>query len=315
VDGDLWRVGADGADPKSMHVAFDDTAAGASGIGAGGPLLSRDRRWLAFLRADDLWLARTDGSDAHRVTTYNAKGSKTAADLLISGFSPDGATLLFHVGEVQREDESPPLPKGTLPGFHLLRLDTFAITRLPQIEGFTAFRGDSKSVVDSKYVAASDYRLQEYPLAIGGGAASAPRTLRTSKDPYGFSQLVLEGERLAFVSGNAVVVGAVDGGPLVPVTVPGAFADQQFPAFAPDGAHLAYELHKGPSVSMLVVPTTPTPGAPVAAPITLCTQCSATWHDASRLVVAAAGSLRLVGLDGKSVPLAAKGRLLKIGTH
>jgi hypothetical protein len=312
--GELWRVGVDGADAKSMHVTFDETSGGATGIGAGAPLLSRDRRWLAFLRADDLWVARTDGSDAHRITAYNGKGAKTGADLLISGFSPDCATLLFHVAEQQREDEAPPLPKGTLPGFYSLRLDTFASTRLPQVEGFTAFRGDSKSVVDSKFVAASSYELREYPLGLGA-AAGPPRTLRTSKEAYGFSQLVLEGDRLAFVSGGAVVVGPADGGPLVPATAKGAFAEQQFPQFAPDGAHLLFELHKGPSVAMMVVPAAPAAGAKPTPPVTVCTQCAATWHDASRLVVAAAGSLRLVGLDGKSVPLAAKGSLLQVGTH
>jgi hypothetical protein len=307
-----------------MHVAFDDAGSGAAGMGASAPLLSRDRRWLAFLRAEDLWLARTDGGVAHRVTTHNdaANRGKFAAELLITSFSPDGTSLLFHVGEVNREDDAPPLPKGTLPGFYLVKLDGFTTTRLPQIEGFGAFRGDSKSVVESKYVAASDYRLREYPLALGA-TATAPKTLRTSKDPYGFSQLVIEEDRLAFGEGNAIVVGAVDGGPLLPVTPKGSFAEYQFPTFAPGGAHLAYERQKGMSPSIEVVPATPVAGAPLAAPLTLCTQCSAVWYDATRLVVASSATptakskpgLRLVGLDGKSVSLAPKGTLLKIGTN
>lgn len=269
-----------------------DSVGGSIYHGTSGPVLSADGQWLAYLGDGRLELTRLDGTAKHRITKH--KGSRVM--VLISGFSPDSSRLVFHQGEVQTE-EGAALPKDVVPGFHELTLADRTLAPKTSLESFTWF-SDDRHVIFQRSFPDRSTALMRFDLDTG-----AEEELQRTTAPYGFSQLVLHGDRIAYVHHPAqgksqVVTDALRGGARLDISPEGSFAQLQWPRLSLDGRHVSYSDETTLNVHTLDDGTTKT--------LTTCTQrhCPHTWDGASTAVVLDSGQLSRVSLDGTVTKLA-----------
>ncbi len=270
------------------------TGGGSVAYGTSGPVLAGDGQWLAFLDEGRLDIARVDGTARHRITKHPG----TKVEVLISGFTPDSTALLFHQGEVQTE-EGAALPKDVVPGFQLLSLADQKLEPKTSLEAFTTFTHDGTHVIFPRTQPDRSTTLIRFDLGAG-----AEVELQKTADPYGFSQLTLHGNRIAYGRNKGkeatVVTDDLAGGKLVEIATGGTFAQFQWPHFSTDGQHVSYT-----DETKLMV-RGPDDEAPRA--LTTCTQrhCDHAWDSASTLLVLDSGELSRVTLDGTTTALASK---------
>jgi tricorn protease len=137
----------------------------------GQPAVSAEH--VAFVYAGDLWTARIDGSDVHRVTTADGDESSPV-------FSPDGALLAF-TGNYDGNQDVYVVPVG---GGSPLRL-----TYHPGTDVANAFTPDGRSVLFTSRRAGSTTRLaQLYTVPVNGGVALSlpiPTAFKATYSPDG----------------------------------------------------------------------------------------------------------------------------------
>jgi hypothetical protein len=197
--------------------------------------------------------------------------------VLISGFSPDSATLLFEQHEVQG-DAGLPLPADVQPGFTLLTLTGFAARHLPTLPGFEAWTlGSTRIVLERNAEGAKE--LVTYELE--GAKLEVQQRLT---DNYGFTQLVVGADHIAYVrvpkDGRSQVVRAkLDGSALVELSPEGDFTQYQWPKLSVDGKQVAYR------DGTRIVKVSIDGGTP--SEVTTCTSgdCDHSWESNTGLVV------------------------------
>ncbi|MCX4240403.1 TolB-like translocation protein [Paraliomyxa miuraensis] len=287
---------ADPAAARDLGVLAID-GGGAVDLGTGAPVLAPDGQWLAYLDDGRLALDRTDGTQRHRLTKH--EGNRV--EVLIAGFTPDGSALLFHQGEVQSE-EGTPLPAGITPGFQRVSLTDMSISPVEGLPGLRAFTA-SGDVIFTRRKPDRSTELLRFEIA-----TKAEEVLQRSVDAFAYGQLVIHGDRLAYVlhadggdpsaeKGSQVVVEGLRGEGRIEVTGRGGFAQYQWPKFSLDGTHVAY----GDDEALKVVPIA---GGATRTLATCERRCRYAWDGPSTLLVLDGDSLSRVGMDGAAVPLA-----------
>lgn len=291
----VWALpDATAADPtaaQDLGIVADDNG-GSIDYGTSTPVLAADGQWLAFLDDGRLEIARVDGTARHRIT----KDRASKVEVLIAGFTPDSSALLFHQGEVQTE-EGAPLPKGVVPGFHLLALADQTLQPKTSLESFTTFTDDGKHVILTRRLPDRSTVLARFSLDTG-----AEEELQKSTDLFAFSQLALHGDRIAygklFDKELRIVTDTLAGGKLVEIAAGATFAQYQWPRFSLDGQLVSYT----DETSLMVR------GATDDAPrlLTTCAvrHCIHVWDSATTVLVLDDGKLSRVSLDGTVAPLA-----------
>jgi hypothetical protein len=289
--GRAWRLVRGGS--RRLAPTVDLNNGGTMGMGSTRPLLSPDGRWLAYLDRRRLRVADLDGREKLQRVTEDREIS-----MLLSGFTPDSSALFFHASEIfGMEGSEHPLPPGLDAGFHRLRLEAREREALPSLSSFEAFTHDGRVL----YFAEQDRTTRLMQVELGG----EPRELQSTTMPYGYSQISVAGDRIAYVrhpsSGiSQVVASRLDGSDLVELGPQGKFAQLQWPMITPDGTRVAYidVNHVSPSVSrytvMLVSLADRTPRE-----LFLCADyCTHAWWSSSTLLVHDDRDLVQIGLDG-----------------
>jgi len=273
---------------RDLQIVADD-GGGSIAHGTGTPVLSGDGRWLAFLDDGRLVVAALDGSVTHRITKHRAH----QVEVLISGFSPDSSRLMFHQGVVQFDDP-PPLPKGVVEGFQELVLADLKLEPRVALEAFIAYTEDGRHVLFERRGT-----LVSFDLDTG-----ATKPLQQAKGSYGFSQLVLHGERILYVQHPAndknsqVVIDTLGAGKPIALSPEADFAGIQWPQISLDGRHMTYTNETDLRVRSIDHDDTRT--------LMTCTQrhCDHAWDSASTVLVLDSGQLSRVSLEGSVTPLA-----------
>ncbi len=286
---ELWLPGEP---PRALGV-HAEFGGGEAGVGSGSPRLSPDGSWLAFIvkNGSTLTLRRVDGTREAIVATYPTD----SVELLISGWAPDGQSLLYHLGEVD-DDEGTRLPRGALAGFYRVQLADLKPTRVPGLAAFEAWLADGSGVIYQREVdrEGTFSALMRVELA----PAAKPISLYEIDAPFGFGQLTLRGDEVVFVHDAAIVRSKLDGSGRESLTPRGQFAQYQRPRRSPDGERLAYLDERTIKVITLEQKE----------PMTVLTcearRCEYAWESDDSLLVVDSGELRRVGLDGAATPIA-----------
>jgi hypothetical protein len=296
VGSQLWRIEADGRDARSLGFEVSPENPGmdeAVGEGDSTPAISSDGRWLAWVDTTDLWITEltpAGGAIKHQITKMPPQKDEwiRAASISFSTWSPDSSTLVVNLREPGYEEEIPlPLPAGTKYGFHVLRGDKRELVYAAHIEGFYGWTPDSGAVINDKYISHSNYDLLAHSIEPGPA-----KLLRKSTDPYGHSQLVVEGDWLAWNSslgGSQIVIVPITGGEPKPMSPQAAFADIQWPTVAPDGAHVTFEWKGQRHIGASTDTAKPLPGV-----------AQLRWWDAEHLLAITGEGLVLLDLEGNA---------------
>jgi hypothetical protein len=262
VGRELWRIAPDGTDARSLgYEVPEDGHSSGSRVGGGTqePTVSRDGRWLACLTGTNLLVVELAGDQApkvHRVTALPPAKDDwlIAANVSYSEWSPDSTTLVVLLEEPGYEEDDPlPLPKGYAYGAHVLRTSGLKLEHAPHIDSYLGWTPDSKAIIDAKYNAGGDYDLLAVPIA--GGQATR---LHHNTDPYGYTQVSIVGDHIAWTasgdgSTSQVVVMPLFGGEIVPLSPKAKFADIQWPQLSLSGTRAVFQregklmLGEGPS--------------------------------------------------------------------
>jgi hypothetical protein len=277
---------------RDLKIIADDEG-GSIYHGTSGPVLSGDGQWLAYLDAGRLQLVRLDGSAKHRITKH--KGSKV--EVLISGFSPDSSRLMFYQGEVQSE-EGTPLPRDVVQGLHELLLADLTIAPKTSLQAFTTYTADGRHVLFQRQQPDRSNVLIRFDLDTG-----AEEEVARIDSPFGFSQLVLHGERIAYTYSPAqgrsrIATHTLRGDARKDVSPEGKFAQLQWPRISLDGTHVTYTDETALIIHTLADDTSRT--------LFTCTQrhCEHAFDGASTVLVRDGEQLSRVALDGGVTTLA-----------
>jgi Tol biopolymer transport system component len=263
------------AEPRAMWVV-DADGGGSLGRGQASPMIAPDGRHLAYFDRGKLWVAAPDGTAKQQVTRHRAD----QVSVLVAAFTPDGAALLFHQDAVESE-EGVALPKGVTPGFHRFDLATGTTTPIPGLEAFSAWADDGRVLYERTGPDRKDVLVR---------ASLSPvveEVLMTAGGDLGFAQLtvwrdvVVWGEHHAPGRGR-MFAARLDGSRRRMITPETAWAQVQWPRFAPDGAQLAYTDDSALMRISLVGPE------PMPAPdrLTVCAdRCQYHWEGSRSLLV------------------------------
>ena len=293
---DVFRLGSEA--PLGFKVS--STNAGTVQTGDARPKLSPDGRWLAYGLSGRLWLAPVDGTAPPQKITEFAEGE---VDLLLSGWSPDSQTLLFHQGKPMGEEmgeEPPPLPASVKEGFTLLTLTGRRVDHLAQLEGFDTWDSDNQHVFFAR--SKPDRGTDIVRADLRGGAAAV---LQETADPNGFGQLARCGNDLAYLLKSRIERSKPDGASLVHVTPPGAFAEYQWPVCSPDYVYTAWthRVDATPNGDSAIEVTT------AGRPLQTLDRCKGGcakfgWESPTTILVLDTGEVRRLGLDGSRATVA-----------
>jgi len=291
----VWALPeATASDPtaaRDLGIVADD-AGGSMLEGTGTPVLSGDGQWLAYLDQGRLELARVDGTAKHHITKH--KSNRVL--VWITGFSPDSSRLLFYQGEVQTE-EGAALPKDVVQGFHELTLADLKLEPKTSLESFIDYTADGRHVILERTLhPTSTAVLTRFDLDTG-----AMEELQRSEGPFAFLQLVLHGERIAYVrhmkEGGQVVADELRGGKLVELSPEGAFAQYQWPQISRDGRSVVYSDEKTLMIRGF--------GNEAARALTTCAvACDFAWDSGTTLLLRDGEQLSRVTAEGTVTALA-----------
>jgi hypothetical protein len=256
--------------------------------------LSHDGQWLAFLDDGRLVLARLDGSARHQITKHRA----SSVQIWITGFAPDSSVLLFYQGVTQTDDPAP-LPKDVVEGFQRLTLADLTLEPVTSLKEVEAFTDDGRHVIFQRRLPDHSATLMRFDLYTG--AEEALQQIVGAQ--YGFSQLVMHGDRIAYVDHamggkSRVVADVLAGGKRIEISPEGSFAQYQRPQISPDGLRVAYTDEKTLLVRTFENDATQT--------LATCTEsyCAHGWDSATTMLLHDEDQLSRVSLDGTKVALA-----------
>jgi hypothetical protein len=293
----LWVLPeATAADPtaaRELDVLAEDEG-GDVFHGTTGPVLSGDGQWLAYTDQGRLQLARVDGSENHRITKHKSN----RVMLLISGFSPDSSRLMFYQGEVQTE-EGAALPKDVTQGSYELTVADRTLSPMIPLESFESYTDDGRHVLRVRQlVPTRDMALSLYDLDTG-----TEEQLQKTSEMFGYTQLVLHGERIAYLrtpsqGRSRIAVDDLRGGARIDVGPEANFAQLQWPRFSLDGRHVSYS---DDGTIMLYALEDGSPRE-----LTKCAvrHCSHSWDGATTAIVLDGTDLERVSLEGTVTTLA-----------
>lgn len=279
--------------PRAMWVV-DADGGGSLGRGRASPMIAPDGRHLAYFDRGKLWVAALDGSAKQQVTRHRAD----QVSVLVTAFTPDGAALLFHQDAVESEDGLP-LPKGVTPGFHRFELATGTTTPIPGLEAFSAWAPDGRVLYER---AGSD---RKDVLVRASLSPVVEEVLMSAGGELGFAQLTVWHDVVVWgehhePSRGRLFAARLDGSRKRMLAPETAWAQVQWPRFAPDGAQLAYTDH---SALMRISLTAPEP-MPEAQRLTVCAdRCQYQWEGSRSLLVQDGDALVRVAIgdDGTAV--------------
>lgn len=299
----LSLLGAPGAPARPLRIQCDAQTSAAVGVGSGDPTLSPDGAWVAYTRGGLPYARRVAGG---RELAVMPPGRRVGAEVSFTGWSPDGARLLFHLhGAARMEGPEPVLPAPE--GFYALELAT--ARRAPAPAAVRACEGwlDATSLLVLREGGAEPAALVRAPL---DGAApvvlsALPAGSVSAVDHRGGWVTFLVGTAARTPGDSRVEVRRADGTGAREVSPRASWATYQHPRLSPDGAWVVYEQATGRHVGtdLQIAPTGP--GA--ARTLTSCLGCRYTWESPASLLVLDRGGLRRVALDGTVAPVALPG--------
>lgn len=277
-----------GAPARSLGVRAD-FGGDSFGRGAIGPRLAPDGQRLAYRQGGSLRLRRLDTADETALVEYAAD----QVELRLTGWAPDGSSLLFHL-EARYTDV--PLPRGVAPGFWVARADGTPPTRLaglPELPGVLAWLSTGDAVIYTDRGGADETTLMRRAVDPRG----KPTRLHTIAGADGFTDLAVGGDAIFYVHDRSVIRSRLDGERSLLVG-PGPDARYARPRPSPDGTRVAYLDER--TIKVIA------PGASVASTVDECEtlRCTHAWANDEALLVVDSGSLRRVELDGRRTRIA-----------
>ena len=277
--------------------------AGSIETGSTRPVVSPDGRWVAYLTEDGRNVKVTSLLDGETRSLTDLPGGADV-ETVISGWSPDSAGLLYHLGESgSLDDDLLPLPEGVTTGFYYAPVGE-APRKLDHIKAYTAWSRPG-AVVDNAMKEGGAYALIEQPL----DPSEPTRTLATVKGSYGFSQLQIRGGEVVYMRDGEAVRGKLGEEP-TPITPAMDFATLQWPKLSPTGERVVI-LFDGKLALVEDAATPPRVLAPCGA------LCTVRWYGDDALV-ASSQTMGVVFIDlkaGTTRELTPDGGVVVIGSE
>ncbi len=275
-----------GGEPRELGLRVE-YGSGHSGVGDSDPMLSADGQWLAYLQGGKLSVRRLAGG-APQVLS---KTPERSVATMISGWSPDSQSLLFHLGQVDDMDGTP-MPKSVKEGFYVARAPDWKVEPVADLPAFEVWLADSEHVL---------YQSEMRPYRLMRAAIDGPKAELLLEDPeltFGFSQLTSFGDEIAYNGERKLVRSKLDGSGLTDVSPEGPFAYYQSPRFSPAGQHVAYNAGEDVEVIELATGT--------RSKLTSCANkgCRFRWDSPTSVLVLGGGKLSRVQLGGASEVIA-----------
>lgn len=292
---DVFRLGS--STPLGFKVSSSN--AGIEQIGDDHPKLSPDGRWLAYGMSGRLWLAAVDGSQApQQITTFKKGG----VSLLLSGWSPDGQSLLFNQAAPQGEDPSPMAP-GVSEGFYLLSLRDKQAHYLPELKGFDLWDSDSHHVFYQRN------KTKGYEIIRASVEGGPLAVVQETSDSSGFGQLAPCGNDLIYVLKSRISRSKPDGSGQRHIAPQGAFADYQWPRCSPDSRNVVYQHNTKSAPNSDMAVEVAIGGSGERNSVKSLDQCKGgcsqiAWESPTSILLLDAGSVRRLSLNGSKETVA-----------
>lgn len=238
-----WRIRTDGSIEKLTCMEGRYDYRGSIWQGSNAPLVSPDRKYVAFIRKDDLWLYKADTKDLVRLTQAGKPETRTytSVEVSIVAWSRDSKKILYSIGHSEGVD-----PEGHKPD-KKIRPAKYGLyicdTRNPSDSLFvkdikgsvTAWLPDGKMLVanEKNVLSTLEPGSKPAPFRFAGELSQ----IDVSPDGKWIAGLTSKPDRLVKVNLASYEV--------VPVTPAGSFAEYQWPRFSPSGSHVLYARQTG----------------------------------------------------------------------
>jgi len=245
----IWRVYPSGS-AERVDLPGADTARWSADIARGttGPVASPDQRFVAYIRALDVWVYDLAAKTAHQVTRLARPGNETTAATFvwITGWSPAGTRLLVYLDHQEVED-----PEGDRPNLAVQPADFGHYTCEVKVRGcskivlpgtFRAWFANDQYLLTSDDAVPMTRRLFRYdpesrasiPM---GSETDWPSQIDVARS--GDRALVLFHQRGVDAHGQILQLD-LSTGALAPVSPVGSFAEYQWATYSPSTARVAY---------------------------------------------------------------------------
>lgn len=224
-----------GVEDRRIDIEIPFAQAGAVQLGGTEPMLSWDANWLAYLDRGGIKVRRTDGSSSMHVLEQEA-GREVY--LLLTAFSPDGQTLLFHQApSISMEDGELPSPEGFVPGFVRFDLVSGVRTPIPHLTGFDAWTQDGRGVFFVNHQPRPPARLEVLDLL----EPKDPVVLQVVEEIDAFGQPNFPDDGMVCVRSGQVTWTRLDGSEPTMLSSKAPFATHQSPMLSPSRTWVAYQ--------------------------------------------------------------------------
>ena len=239
----VWRVHTDGKIEKLTCMDGRYVYTGSISAGSNSPSVSPDRKYVAFIRKDDLWLYRVDTKDLMQITRAGKSETKTYAsvDVSIITWSWDSKKILYAIypgegidPEGHRPDKKIRPVKYGLYVYNVGNASSELVAK--KIEGsISAWLPDGKMLVENekKRLSTVEPGSKPTPFPVTGELSQ----ITVSPDGKWIAALTSSPDRLVKVNLTNYEV--------VPLTPAGEFAEYQWPKISPSGKHVLYERRSG----------------------------------------------------------------------
>ncbi len=258
----VWRVFSNGR-AERLNLPGADTVHWAGDVekGTTGPVPSPDQRFIAYVRAFDVWVYDLATSTAQQVTKWGRPGNdSTAASFVwISGWSPRGTQLLVYVDHEEVED-----PEGVHPdlavqpadfGHYSCDVNRRACSKVALPGTFQGWLADDTYLLTTGDPIPTDRRLVRYDpeshattrLGSALGWFTQVDLARTSD-----RALILVLDRAGVDPHGQIFTLDLTTGSLTPVSPLGSFGEYQWAVFSPSARRVAY-VKRGPGEQRTIV--------------------------------------------------------------
>lgn len=246
--GKVYRVFSSG---KIEDIGFDFKLRGYQGSvheGSNAPRPSPNRRYIAFVRKQDLWLLDLETRGTAQVTRVAKPYTRqyTAINVLMTDWSADSREILYSVSPVDNMDGLPARPANY--GFHIYQLETRKTRRINLPGHYLAWLPGG----DFLLVSSEEKPLEKRLLRFTPGDAE-PKAVAKQRGWYGQVHASSNGRWIvaALPQGSPseavsqiVKIDLADG-EMTNITPQGRFAEYQSPQFSPSGRFVSYIRNEG----------------------------------------------------------------------